>query len=177
MQKTTISVSDTAPTQSSARIPNPQLAQTVADLPATAKVAFVSDDGVVLNRHFGQARHYLVVTLEDGQIVGREMRARTGHGSHRHGHDHDHDHAHGHDHDHAHGHDHDHAPMLAAITDCQVLVAGGMGFPVRDAVQAQGLILVLAVSSDIDQILADYLAGTLAHNPRLAHQPGNHHHD
>ena len=97
MQKTTISVSDTAPTQSSARIPNPQLAQTVADLPATAKVAFVSDDGVVLNRHFGQARHYLVVTLEDGQIVGREMRARTGHGHHG-----DHDHAHGHDHDHGH---------------------------------------------------------------------------
>jgi len=169
MHKATISVTATDSTKMSASVPGAKLAQTVADLPTTAKVAFVSDDGIVLNRHFGQAKNYFVVTLDAGQIVGREMRAKAGHGNH--------DHDHGHDHDHDHGHDHDHAPMLAAITDCQVLIAGGMGFPVRDAVQAQGMLLVLSVSSDIDQILADYLAGTLAHNPRLAHQPGNHHHD
>lgn len=165
MHKTTISVTATDSAKMSASVPGAKLSQTVADLPTTAKIAFVSDDGVVLNRHFGQARNYFVVTLEEGQVVGQEMRIKAGHGNHDHDHDHDH------------GHNHDHAPMLAAITDCQVLIAGGMGFPVRDAVQAQGLILVLAVSSEIDQILADYLAGTLAHNPRLAHQPGHHHHD
>ncbi len=75
------------------------------------------------------------------------------------------------------GHNHDHGPMLASVTDCQVIIAGGMGFPVVDAIQAQGMALVLSVETDISRILADYVAGNLVSNPRLAHRPGHHSHD
>ncbi len=35
------------------------------------KVAFVTDDGRTIHSHFGQARYFQVVTLENGQVLNR----------------------------------------------------------------------------------------------------------
>ena len=43
------------------------------------RIAFVTDDERTVSQHFGRARYYLVVTLEDGQIVERERREKPGH--------------------------------------------------------------------------------------------------
>ncbi|NPV56267.1 MAG: dinitrogenase iron-molybdenum cofactor biosynthesis protein, partial [Anaerolineae bacterium] len=66
------------------------------------KIAFVTDDQQTISQHFGRAEYYLVISIEDGQENGRELRAKLGHrqfaqesGHHEHPHqDHDH-HAHG----------------------------------------------------------------------------------
>lgn len=128
-------------------------------------IAFPTEDGNTICRHFGRAPYYTVISVEDNRETGRELRRRGGQRLHEPGHDHDHDH-----------HGHDHAPMFAAIRDCQVLIAGGMGHPARDAAEAAGLEVVLTLEQQIDQALQDYLAGSLEHNPRLAHKPGGHHH-
>ena len=46
------------------------------------KIAVVTDDGETISQHFGRAQHYVVLTIENGQVTGREMRDKFGH---RHG--------------------------------------------------------------------------------------------
>jgi len=43
------------------------------------KIAAISDDGTTISQHFGRAPLYVVVTVEEGKIVGQETRDKTGH--------------------------------------------------------------------------------------------------
>ena len=43
------------------------------------KIALVTEDGQTISQHFGRAAHYLVVTIEDGKIIGRQLRDKLGH--------------------------------------------------------------------------------------------------
>jgi len=40
------------------------------------KIAFITDDGKTISRHFGRAAHYLVVELAENQILKREISER-----------------------------------------------------------------------------------------------------
>ena len=42
------------------------------------KIAFVTDDGVTITQHFGRAGKYLVVEVEEGKEVSRNLRDRQG---------------------------------------------------------------------------------------------------
>ncbi len=89
------------------------------------KIAAITDDGRTLSRHVGRTRYFLVVTVEDGKIAGQELRDKAGHHTFA-----PHEAA-GHGRPGSHGLDPAsqgrHAGMLAAIADCQVVLAGGMG--------------------------------------------------
>ena len=64
------------------------------------KIAFPTNNGKRINAHFGYATHYLVVTVENGAEIAREMREKDSHaGKHD---DHHHD-GNGHGHQHNHG--------------------------------------------------------------------------
>ena len=41
------------------------------------KVAIVTNDGNSVSQHFGRSRYYKIISLENGEIVGTEMRDRT----------------------------------------------------------------------------------------------------
>lgn len=131
------------------------------------RIAFPTDDGSTIHRHFGQATQYTVVEIQDGVEAGRALRNKT---SHQHGHSHDHNHGH----DHNQGHDHN--SMFAPVADCQVLIAGGMGTPAYAAAEAAGLAVILTAERTIDNALQAYLAGALVNQPALAHAPGRHSH-
>jgi predicted Fe-Mo cluster-binding NifX family protein len=45
----------------------------------TMKIAVITDDGKTISQHFGRAPYYLVLTIEEGKIVNREMRDKMGH--------------------------------------------------------------------------------------------------
>lgn len=145
------------------------------------RIAFPTDDGKTINRHFGRASRYAVVIIDNGAAGNREMRNKAAHhhgnGHNQHGHvdhgyvDHGHD-DHGHD-----DHGHDHGAMFAPIADCQVLIAGNMGTPAYAAAQSTGLEVILTNEPTIDGALDAWLAGTLGHRPALLHTPGHHHHD
>jgi len=42
------------------------------------KIAAVSDD-VTISQHFGRAPFYVVITVEEGRVTGREVREKMGH--------------------------------------------------------------------------------------------------
>jgi predicted Fe-Mo cluster-binding NifX family protein len=137
------------------------------------KIAFVADDIQTISAHFGRAPHVVVVTLEDGQEVSRELRAKEAHGEghgHTHVHDHDHDHAHGHGHAHDHGHHHkDHTSKFSAMEDCDVMVVRGIGSPAISHAERMGLEVYLTRESSVDAALAAYLSGNLDHDARRIH--------
>ena len=130
------------------------------------KIAAVSDDGITISQHFGRAAYYVVVTLENNQIVAREKREKMGHtqfGGETH--------AEGAD---PRGHGFDpaaqsrHARMAGAISDCQVLLARGMGAGAYDSIQAAGICPIVTDIANIDEAVKAYLAGALVdHTERL----------
>jgi predicted Fe-Mo cluster-binding NifX family protein len=43
------------------------------------KIAIITDDEKTISQHFGRAIYYAVLTIENGQIVQREMRGKLSH--------------------------------------------------------------------------------------------------
>jgi predicted Fe-Mo cluster-binding NifX family protein len=151
------------------------------------KIAAVTDDGKTISAHFGRARAYVVVTVEDGKATERELRSKAGHHDfvhepHEHGeHGHEHAHEHEHEHEHEHGHEHGrghgwgaeaegrHARMFAAIADCDVLLARGMGQGAYAGLQQAGIRPVVTTVRDIDAAVQAYLDGSLEDHPEKLH--------
>jgi len=133
------------------------------------KIAAVSDDGVTISRHFGRAQFYVVVTVEDRKIVSREKREKLGHAhfAGEHG-------AHGSQND-PRGHGFDptaqdrHARMAASISDCQVLLVGGMGMGAYESMQQANIIPLVTDLENIDEAVQAYLSGSLKHHGERLH--------
>jgi predicted Fe-Mo cluster-binding NifX family protein len=133
------------------------------------KIAAVTDDRTTISRHFGRAQYYVVITVEGGKIVSREMRDKMGHtqfaGQHE-------EHAHEPD---PRGHGFDpaaqsrHARMAAAIADCQVLLVGGMGMGAYESMRQAGIRPILTDVAVIDEAVQAYLDGTLVDRTELLH--------
>ncbi len=118
------------------------------------KIAAVTDDGVSIHSHFGQAPYFEVLTVDAGRITARERRAKPAHNGHM-----------------AHGAHHAHAPAIAdVIADCQVLLARGMGAPAFESLQARGIEAVLVEERAIDEAVQAYAQGRLQHRPERIHQ-------
>ena len=131
------------------------------------KIAIVTDDGKRVNAHFGRATHVLVITAEDGKEIAREMRDKPFHGAH----DHDHNHVHVHDdnHDHNHGQGGFFHQVKAVISDCDVLIARGMGQPAFDKLQQSDIRPILTDEGDVETAVSAVLADELTHNPVRVH--------
>ncbi|TET40649.1 MAG: dinitrogenase iron-molybdenum cofactor biosynthesis protein [Dehalococcoidia bacterium] len=123
------------------------------------RIAVASDDGVGISGHFGRAPYCVVLTVEQGRIVGRETRSKPGHqtfAAHKHtrlapGE------AHGYDP----GAEIRHAAMVEAIADCQVVLAGGMGWGAYEALKSYGIETIVTDVEGIDEAVGLYLAGKL----------------
>ncbi len=107
------------------------------------KVAIVTNDGEYVSQHFGRSRYYKIYTIEDGQITNVEMRERgTGHFAQQQSQTPEHNHT---QQDpqgrHGYGADADmrHAGMAVEISDCDVLIAGGMGSGAYESFKRAGL--------------------------------------
>jgi len=132
------------------------------------KIAFVTDDGMNISAHFGRAAYYLVVNVENGQEIGREMREKLGHT-----HFHAAEHQHGEHDSGVHGLDPQsqsrHVSMLEAIADCDAVVCGGMGQGAVHSIQSSGKDLRLTDERLIDQALQRFLTGNLPSQLELSH--------
>ena len=125
------------------------------------KIAAVSDDGATISEHFGRAALYVVLTVEDGRVVGRETRDKLGHaqftGEAGDGAREADPRGHGFD---AAARDR-HARMAGAIADCEVLLARGMGAGAYDGLRSAGIRPLVTDVPSIDAAVAAYLAGDL----------------
>jgi predicted Fe-Mo cluster-binding NifX family protein len=131
------------------------------------KIAFVSDDGKNVSQHFGRARYYVVVTLENGQEANREVREKLGH-PHFAGQP-DHEEHRGHSHGYDLGAQHRHDRMVESIKDCEVLVVGGMGGGARQSLQAIGIHSILTDAISIDDAVKAYVEGHLEDHAERIH--------
>jgi predicted Fe-Mo cluster-binding NifX family protein len=133
------------------------------------KIAAVSEDGVTISQHFGRAPFYVVVTVEDGKIVGREKRDKMGHNQFG---GETHEEAHGTD---PRGHGFDpasqdrHARMVTAISDCEVLLARGMGAGAYESMKQANIRPVVTDVENIEEAVQAYLAGSLKDHVEKLH--------
>jgi predicted Fe-Mo cluster-binding NifX family protein len=122
------------------------------------KIAVITDDGREVSQHFGRAPYYMVLTIEEGRVTNREMRDKLGHAQF--GGEGHHDEA-----GHAHGfgpqaHDR-HVQMAEAISDCEVLLCGGMGRGAYQSMQARGIRPMVTDMTSIDDAARAFIEGTL----------------
>jgi predicted Fe-Mo cluster-binding NifX family protein len=133
------------------------------------KIAAVTEDGVTISQHFGRAPYYVVLTVEDGQIVHREQREKVAHGR---GHSHDHS-THVHLEGEPHGFDpaaqDTHSRMAAPITDCDVLLARGMGGGAYAGLKQAGIRPILTTVSNIEEAALQAANGTIVDHPERLH--------
>jgi predicted Fe-Mo cluster-binding NifX family protein len=124
------------------------------------KIAAISDDGINISRHFGRASLYVVLTVEDGKIVSREIRSKAGHhifvAS-----DTEHTLAPGERHGYDLGAQAKHQRMAETITDCKVLLTGGMGWGAYESMKSYDIEPIVTDIANIEQAVETYLKGRL----------------
>ena len=122
------------------------------------KIAAVTEDGTTISQHFGRAPYYLVVTVDDGKITGTEKREKAGHHTFA-------THEEAHIPGARHGYDADsqarHTSMAQTIADCQVLLAGGMGWGAYESLKNAGIKIVTTDVENIETAVKLYLQGNL----------------
>lgn len=142
------------------------------------KVAFPTDDGETISAHLGRANYFKVFTLEGENILQYEQRIKPVHGG-----DGQHEH-----------HEHDEhqelfepeqnpedrieleRPLIGGVTmfdpisDCQVLIARGMGEPAYNNATRRGLEVILTSEKTIENALKIYQTGELSSDMRRVHK-------
>lgn len=123
------------------------------------KIAVISEDRITVSQHFGRAPFYVVVTVEDGKIVNKEIRDKAGHHTfsasghpetapgERHGYDA--------------GAQSRHATMAQTIDDCKVLITGGMGWGAYESLKSHNIEAIVTDIENIDEAIKLYLQGKL----------------
>ena len=122
------------------------------------KIATISEDGVTISQHFGRAPLYVVITVEEGKVISKETRDKAGHHTFAAHHP---DLAPGERHGYDTGSQVRHANMAEAISDCQVLLAGGMGWGAYESMKSYNIEPVVTDVKNIDEAVQLYLDGKL----------------
>jgi predicted Fe-Mo cluster-binding NifX family protein len=131
------------------------------------KIAVITEDGSTISQHFGRAPYYQVVTVENNQIVNRELRPKLGH-------------THFANQPHApeqpgqpHGTDqasHDkHLQMSETITDCEALLCGGMGMGAYESMKQRGIRPIVTGITAIDEAVLAYAEGKIVDQVNRLH--------
>lgn len=130
------------------------------------KIAIVTDDGKTVSKHFGRAKNFLVVSFDNGIVIERSMREKLSH-----------DHfAHGEQHSHGQGEEgaseaghQKHISMTQVISDCEVLISGGMGTGAYMSLQQLNIRPIVTDLEDINQVITKFISGKLTDHPELLH--------
>jgi len=130
-------------------------------------IAFVVDEDLKISKHFGRAPYYLVLTVEDGQIISQETREKLGHRQFSHL---PHEHTHSND---PHGMSvsaqSKHSQMIANIQDCEVLICGGMGMGAYMNLVSAGIQPIVTDMEAVDPAVQAYLEGRLVNRTEYLH--------
>lgn len=135
------------------------------------KIALVTDDNETISPHFGRAKKYSVLTLEDGQITARELREKANHQDfQREGLEGKHEH---HDDPRGRGYgrhsEEKHSRMFATINDCQMLIARGMGQGAYNGLQQMGIKPIITDIPEIDQAVQEVIDERIVDHPERLH--------
>lgn len=118
------------------------------------KVAITTEGNRVF-QHFGKCELFTVYTVEDGQILGKEILDANGSG-------------------------HSALADLLRLNGIDLLICGGIGQGAKNALSQNGIELICGVEGFIDTVIEQYVAGALLGNPDFVcshHHGEEHHHD
>jgi len=129
------------------------------------KIAAITENGRTISQHFGRAPYYLVIKVDEGQIVDRERREKLGHAhfqSEQHSKEPGQPHGFG-----PAAHDR-HFRMSETIADCEALLCRGMGMGAYESMRTRGIRPVVTDIADIDEAVMAYAEGRIVdHIDRL----------
>jgi predicted Fe-Mo cluster-binding NifX family protein len=132
------------------------------------KIAAVTDDGKTISQHFGRAKYYTVLTIENEQIIAREQREKMGH-DHFAGEQHEGEKADPRGHGFAPAEQDRHFRMAEAIKDCKILLARGMGSGAYYNMEQVGITPVITTIVNIDEAALEAAAGTIVDHKEKLH--------
>jgi predicted Fe-Mo cluster-binding NifX family protein len=131
------------------------------------KIAAITDDGKTISQHFGRAQYYLVATVDNGQIVKRELREKLGH---THFVDEPHE---AEAPDQPHGFSpaaqDRHTRMAEAIADCQALLCRGMGMGAYESMKARNIRPVVTDIASIEEAVLAFINGQIVDHVEQLH--------
>ena len=130
------------------------------------KIAAISDDGISISQHFGRAPIYVVMTVEEGKVTAKETRPKAGHHTFAAS---EHHPTPGEPHGYDAGSQAKHRTMADTISDCQVLLAGGMGWGAYESMMDYGIKPVVTDVQSIDEAVQFYVAGNLENRMEQLH--------
>jgi predicted Fe-Mo cluster-binding NifX family protein len=109
-------------------------------------------DGEFLNQHFGQSKQFLIVSVENGQVLEqKEISSESL--------------------------QHNHAGLsgLFLTEGVSLVITGGIGKPALDALKEKGLEVIKGASGKCEEVLEKYLAGKLDDQDVTCTHHGEHH--
>ena len=134
------------------------------------KIAIVSDDQQTISRHFGRAENYIVISLEQENIIERKMLPKVGISHTSAGHQGRHSHrSDGRGRGFGHQSDGRHEEMFENIKDCDILVARGMGRGAYLGLQQLGIKPIVTDIADIETAVQAILDDTIINHTEKLH--------
>ncbi|MDD3654532.1 MAG: NifB/NifX family molybdenum-iron cluster-binding protein [Desulfotomaculaceae bacterium] len=91
-----------------------------------------------INEHFGVSQEFVIFDVEDGKITGKQIISNSGL-----------------------QHNHGGLANLFTTEGVEVIIAGGMGPPMANALRSIGLEVITGASGDAEKVASDYLSGQL----------------
>lgn len=131
------------------------------------KIAVITDDGKTISPHFGRAQYYLIATVENGQIVNREMRDKMNH-SHFHAEVRGHEEG-GERHGYGPAADNRHGRMAESIADCEALLCCGMGMGAYENMRSRNIKPVVTDIANIEEAVMAYVNGQIVDHVEKLH--------
>ncbi len=126
------------------------------------KIAIASNDKINVEDHFGGS-NIVVITIEDGKILNKELREKVGHNNYSKEEHHPQTDASG---KHGFGYEADkrHKAMFETLKDCHVLISGMMGTGVYKYLKDSGIKIILTNIKNVEKAVNLYIEGKLEHN-------------
>lgn len=109
-------------------------------------------EGKNINQHFGRSESFAIITLEGDQITDiHEVSAATL------------------------AHNHGGLANLLVQSEVSVVITGGIGGGMYNALQQQGLKVIRGASGSMEEVVKSYLAGALEDEENCCNHHGAHH--
>lgn len=118
------------------------------------KIGVASDNQISIAQHFGRTKGFVIADVVDGKVKSKEYRENTFTSHNQPGRSEQHG-----------EHGHSHSSILAALSDCDVVLARGMGKRIYDDLRGANIESVITTLPGVDEALSAYVDGTLVDNP------------
>jgi predicted Fe-Mo cluster-binding NifX family protein len=129
-------------------------------------IAAVTDDGITISQHFGRAKYYEVLFVENGKIVKKEQRDKLDHHNFA-------QEEHHHQSDSKHGFDESshnkHISMAEAVNDCSFVLARGMGAGAYQSMVQLNIKPIVTDIKNIDEAVQKVIDGTIVDHTEKLH--------